>query len=55
MPNVMFLCPNMGVHTHEWFADDPEREDTHRVVTCLACGQARLINADGRVLGADEE
>jgi len=55
MPSVMFLCPNMGLHTHEWFADDPEREDTYRVVTCLACGQVHLVNADGKVLGANEE
>jgi hypothetical protein len=55
MPSVMFLCPNTCLHSHEWFADDPDREDTYRVVTCLACGKVHLVNAAGAVLGVDEE
>jgi hypothetical protein len=55
MPSVMFRCPDTGLHSHEWFADDPDREDTYRVVTCLACGKVHLVNAAGTVLGVDEE
>jgi hypothetical protein len=56
MASVMFLCPNTGLHSHEWFADDSENgDDAYRAVRCLACQQVHLVNANGEVLGADEE
>jgi hypothetical protein len=40
----------------QWFAGDLEWGDhTYRVVTCLACRQVHLVNANGKVLGTDEE
>jgi hypothetical protein len=56
MASVMFLCPNTGLHSHEWFADDSENgDDAYRAVRCLACQQVHLVNANGKVLGIDEE
>ena len=56
MASVMFLCPNTGLHSHEWFADDSENgDDAYRAVRCLACQQVHLVNANGKVLGTDEE
>ena len=56
MASVMFLCPNTGLHSHEWFAVDSEnRDDAYQAVRCLACQQLHLVNSNGKVLGTDEE
>ena len=51
MASVMFLCPNTGLHSH----DSENGDDTYRAVRCLACQQVHLVNANGKVLGTDEE
>jgi hypothetical protein len=56
MSPFLYRCPNTGDNVQAWRADDPEDDDLHVQVTCLACAQAHLVNPKtGKVLGSDAE
>ena len=56
MPSILFCCPITNRHVHGWLEDeDVSEKNTYQTVTCLACQSVHLVNARGRVLGADEE
>ena len=48
---ILFCCPITNRHVHDWFED----KDTYRTMTSLACQSVHLVNARGKVLGADEQ
>jgi hypothetical protein len=58
MAPFLFRCPNTGLNVQGWVAEDAENSDgeSYETVTCLACGQAHLVNRNtGKTLGAENE
>lgn len=57
MAALVFRCPATGLNAQGWFLGEaPIDEGTYEAVSCLACGQAHLVNRfTGKVLGEDAD
>ena len=51
-----FVCPNTGLATHGWTADEPPAFEYYEAVECTACQRIHLVDPrTGRVAGKDND
>jgi hypothetical protein len=55
MANILFKCPNTGMHVEHWLAEpsaEEEKRCTYEGATCPACTRIHFINrSTGELLG----